>query len=50
MMDENGNINNKLFSMYQGKLGNLDDTIKTGNTVVQNNLFQSNYSDSKWKG
>lgn len=50
IMDENGNINNKLFAMYQGKLGNLDDTVKDGNTSVKNTLFQSDSSNLKWQG
>ncbi len=40
MLDENANISNKLFAIYQGKLGNMDDTTPNGSTTVKNKLFQ----------
>jgi hypothetical protein len=42
MMDENGNINNKLFAMYQGKIANLKDEVPFGSTNVVNSLFVNN--------
>jgi len=42
MMDENGNINNKLYAMYQGKLANMDDTVMTGTTAISNTFYTSN--------
>jgi hypothetical protein len=41
MLDENGNINNKLYTMYQGKLANLDDKVSNGATSISNTLFTS---------
>lgn len=41
MMDENGNINNKLYAIYQGKISNLDDSIKNGQTNIKNTLFRT---------
>lgn len=41
MLDENGNINNKLYTMYQGKVTNLDDKVSNGATSISNTLFTS---------
>ncbi len=41
MMYENPSIGNKLFSMYQGKLANLDDNVSNGAVSVSNTLFSS---------
>jgi hypothetical protein len=46
MMDENGNINNKLFAMYQGKLSNLQDDKPNGATQIVNSLFSSSNSNT----
>lgn len=45
MMDENGNINNKLYGIYQGKLSNLDDKVSNGSTSISNTLFSDTYAN-----
>lgn len=47
MMDENGNINNKLYAIYQGKVANLDNNISNGATSVLNTMFTGNNGQSK---
>lgn len=40
-MDEDGVVGNKLYSMYQSKLANLDDKISNGSSSVSNTLFSA---------
>jgi hypothetical protein len=42
MMDENGNINNKLYAMYQGKVANLNDNTPNGSTQILNTMYVNN--------
>lgn len=41
MMHENPSIGNKLYSLYQGKLANLDDNVSNGAVAVSNTLFSN---------
>ena len=46
MIDENGNINNKLYAMYQGKVANLNDNTPNGSTQVLNTMYINNQLDN----